>query len=87
MESILGAIIYNFISGLIIINECDRFNIWTTGYFYYQYQKLTKRPVPAETAAQDEVRKLTTDIGKLMILPKDETPTVATVTDIDKLKD
>lgn len=59
----------------------------TTGYFYYQFHKLSKSPIAAQIAAQKETQKLATDIGKLMLLPKDEVPTVATVTDIDKLKD
>lgn len=59
----------------------------TTGYFFYQYKKLSRSPIAAEIAAQKEAQRLVTDIGKLMLLPKDEIPTVATVTDIDKLKD
>ena len=59
----------------------------TTGYFYYQYQKLSRSPIAAQITAQEEVQKLAVDIGKLILLPKDETPTVATVTDINKLKD
>ena len=58
----------------------------TTGYFYYQYQKLIKSSVGIQVAVQEEAKKLATDIGRLMLLPKDENPTVATVTDIDKLK-
>lgn len=59
----------------------------TTGYFYYQFHKLSKSPIAAQITAQEEAQKLATDIGKLMLLPKDEVPTVATITDIDKLKD
>jgi len=59
----------------------------TTGYFYYQYQKLFKSPVGTQVAAQEEAKKLAGVIGKLMLLPKNETPTVATITDIGKLKD
>ena len=59
----------------------------TTGYFYYQYQKLFKSPIAAQITAQEEAQRLAADIGKLMLLPNDETPTVATVTDVDKLKD
>ena len=59
----------------------------TSGYFYYQYQKLARSPLAAQVSAQEEAEKLTMAVGKLMLLPKDETPTVATVTDIDKIKD
>lgn len=37
--------------------------------------------------AAAEVGKLTTEVGKLIALPTDEKPTVATVTDVDKLKE
>jgi len=57
------------------------------GYFFYQYQKLSKNPIAAQIKAQEESQKLVAEIGKIMLLPKDETPTVATVSDIDKLKD
>ena len=59
----------------------------TTGYFYYQFRKLSQGPIGAQITAQEEAQKLATDIGKLMLLPKDEVPTVATITDIEKLKD
>lgn len=58
-----------------------------TGYFFHQYRKLSQSPIAAQITAQEEAQQLATDIGKLMLLPKDEIPTVATVTDIDKLKD
>lgn len=59
----------------------------TSGYFYYQYYKLSKSPIAAQIAAQEEVKRLTLSIGKLMLLPKNETPSIATITDISKLKD
>jgi hypothetical protein len=59
----------------------------TTGYFFYQYQRLSQSQIAAQVTAQEEAQKLAEDLGKLMLLPKDETPTVATVTDIEKLKD
>ncbi len=36
---------------------------------------------------QVETDKLISDIGKIMILPSDEKPTIATVTDLEKVKD
>lgn len=59
----------------------------TTGYFFYQYQKLFPNPAAQQAAALKEAKDLATSVGKLMLLPKDETPTVATVTDISQLKD
>lgn len=59
----------------------------TSGYFYYQYTRLSKSPIIDQVQAEEESAKLIREVGKLMLLPKDETPTVATVTDLDKLKD
>lgn len=46
-------------------------------YYFYKYQK-TKVP---------EVKTLVAKVGKLMLLPTDEDPSVITVIDIEKLKD
>lgn len=51
---------------------------------YYFYQKSTNTE-QAETAK--EVKSLVSAIGKLTLLPNDETPTVATVSDPEALKD
>lgn len=56
-------------------------------YFYLQYRKtqdLLKNPT---MAAQIESKDLVTKVGMLMELPKDEQPTIATVSDVSKLKD
>ncbi len=39
------------------------------------------------TGVQSETSMLIAQVGKLIDLPKDETPTIATITDISKLKD
>ncbi|MBI1863442.1 hypothetical protein HYS00_04980, partial [Candidatus Microgenomates bacterium] len=56
-------------------------------YFYNKYQvtaKLLKNP---QQAARQEVESTVAKLGQLMVLPKDETPTIATVTDRNKLKE
>ena len=56
-------------------------------YYYSQYtntQNLLKNP---NLAVEKQTKQLTTQVGKLMMLPTDEVPTVATVTDAGKLKD
>lgn len=65
-----------------------------TGYFYWEYQKAQKEiktiktdPSTAQKAAQEEVKKLTSEVGQLVELPQGEEPTVATVIDAEKLKD
>lgn len=53
--------------------------IGAAGYYYYQYRKFTKADQTAE------INSLTKELGKVMDLPADETPTLATVTDKEKL--
>lgn len=49
-------------------------------YFYKQAQAGKKDP-------QKDLQQTITSVGKLMVLPSDEVPTLATVSDPDKLKD
>lgn len=67
-----------------------------SGYLYFQYQKAQKQlkaKTQVTTAKEgakesiDETKKLLEEVGKLIELPKDEEPTIATVTDVEKLKD
>jgi len=51
-------------------------------YYYRQYKQFKANP---KIAADEEVSRLRAEVGQLMVLP-DETPTVATVTDPEKLK-
>ena len=53
-------------------------------YFGWQNYNLKKNP---NMIAQQETQQLIDKVGKLMELPKDETPTVATVTDKEKVKE
>lgn len=55
-------------------------------YFYSQYQKAQARLTNPTQYAEEEAKKLTLEVGKLITLPTDETPTVATVNDKEKLK-
>jgi len=53
-----------------------------TGYFYNRYNSLKKNP---NVEAQKEMETIVGKLGKLMVLPTDDTPTVATVADKDRL--
>jgi len=53
-------------------------------YFYNEYKDLKANP---NKTTQDEVSKFVGLVSKLMILPDGETPTIATVADLEKLKD
>ena len=55
----------------------------TSIYFGYQYYLLSQDP---EQAAQSEVRRLVSEVSRLVILPEEETPTIATVSDPEALK-
>lgn len=57
------------------------------GYLIYlKYQETRRLANPAQ-ATQEDVQKLIDRVGRLIVLPQGETPTVATVSDVTKLKD
>ncbi|HEY4476225.1 MAG TPA: hypothetical protein VI954_01850 [Candidatus Paceibacterota bacterium] len=53
-------------------------------YFYSQLNALKENP---QGAAQKEVHDLVAKVGQLIVLPVGEDPTVAVVTDLERLKD
>jgi|SRR3989344_2765668 len=57
----------------------------TAIYFYSQYSGLRQDPNKVKMS-QEEVKKVVAQVGKLILLPEGETPTLATVTDTEKLK-
>lgn len=56
----------------------------TAVYFYKKTVSLTENP---NVVAQKETADLVARVGKLIALPTDETPTIATVSEPEKLKD
>jgi len=52
-------------------------------YFYQQLSDLRGNP---QDVAQKEVEAVITKVGKLIVLPEGETPTLATVSDPEALK-
>jgi flagellar basal body-associated protein FliL len=60
------------------------FALFTAGYFYMQVRKLKQDP---NVLAKQEVNDLVEKIGKFVILPTGEVPTLATVSDPEALKD
>lgn len=67
---------------LIVIVVID--SLAAAAYFYKQYKEIKDNP---NKISLDEINSLTMVIGKFMDLPTDETPTLAIVTDKEKLKD
>lgn len=55
----------------------------TSGYLWKKMQAATSSP---EQIAQAEASALAKKVGMLMVLPTDETPTIATVSDPEALK-
>lgn len=53
---------------------------------YFGYTALFPKNA-GEFLTQSQISRLVETVGKLIVLPTNETPTVATVTDLDKLKD
>lgn len=57
-------------------------SIAAASFFYLQYKSIKDNP---ESVNQEKTTQLTQKVGKLYKLP-DETPTIASITDKDKLK-
>lgn len=57
--------------------------IFTIGYRYHEYQELKNNP---EYAAAKELNTILNHLAKFMILPADEIPTLATITDSEKAR-
>ena len=55
----------------------------TTAYYHRQYEDIKANP---QKVAQDATNELVKRVSELMVLPN-ETPNVATITDLAKLKD
>lgn len=56
------------------------------GYLYWLYTDTKATASDPQAAATAALQGTLNKVGKLMVLPEDETPTLATVTDVDKLK-
>ncbi len=69
---------------LIILVLLAVFGLYGSIHFYNKYKSLN---VDATVEAQKETTRLVGLIDKLMELPAGETPTVATISDKEKLKD
>jgi hypothetical protein len=61
--------------------------IGTAYYFFSQYKKTQLLLNNPTLAAKEEVKKITDQVSKLMVLPTKEEPIVVTVLDKKKLKD
>jgi LytR cell envelope-related transcriptional attenuator len=70
-------------SFIIVLTIIAIVGIGLSVFFYFQYRNALNNPVVAgQLESQDLVKK----ISRLILLPQNEVPTVATVSDISKLK-
>lgn len=57
------------------------------GIVYYRKYQSVKNMLPNPNVTPvDEVTDLLNRVGKLMVLPKDETPSIRTISDLEKVK-
>ena len=56
----------------------------TAGFFYQELAELKKDP---QKKIQEETQTLLNKVGRLIVLPEGEQPTIATVSDAERLKD
>jgi len=61
--------------------------IIVTGMAFYFWYENNEEPKQTKKEPQTEVQELVAEISQFLILPTDEEPTVATVSDLEKLKD
>lgn len=69
---------------LVLILLLLVFVLGGTTYYFYKNSKLYSKETTKED--QTEVKELVEKIGQFVVLPTNETPTVATVSDLDALK-
>ncbi len=72
---------------IIFVTIIAILGIATSAFFYMQYQKAQNLLKDPAAQGQLEVKDLVQKVSRLMLLPEDEQPTVATVSDYKKLKD
>ncbi|MBI3588892.1 MAG: hypothetical protein HY093_00550 [Candidatus Liptonbacteria bacterium] len=58
-------------------------------YFYNKYTNLQNGTIqpPSQASVADETKALLASVGSLIVLPKNESPTIATVADPSQLRD
>ncbi|MFM2357922.1 MAG: hypothetical protein RJA61_659 [Candidatus Parcubacteria bacterium] len=57
------------------------------GFAYYYYSEAQKFKNNPQAQTQEEVDSLVAEVSRIILLPQDEDPTIATVSDPERLKD
>lgn len=60
--------------------------VWTLKDRDHLKKEVNKLSEQSQVSAPDEAKQLNTEVGQLVVLPTDETPSIATVADATKLK-
>ncbi len=71
---------------LLIVVVVSAGMILPSAYFYRQYQQVQRKLDNPNELVGEEVKNLVALVGNLMVLPTDEDPTVATISDITRLQ-
>jgi hypothetical protein len=71
----------NIVTGILVV-----LLVVAVGTAYYFYSRSVALADPQAVATREAIA-LAEEVGKLIVLPEGETPTIATVTDVDALKD
>lgn len=80
-KSLLFRFFLFFICIIALVGVC------TSIFFYVQYQKAQHIITNSDNPAKKEAEQIVAKVSRLMLVPKDEQPTIATVSDAKKLKD
>lgn len=72
---------------LLLLAVVLAFAAWSFSNYRQAQQKITQLSTPEgqQELAKEEIAQLTALVGKLIVLPADEEPVVATILDIEKL--
>lgn len=68
----------------IILSTITVTSLIVTGYFYTELERLRTSP---QVLASNELQAIVAKVGRLVVLPDNEAPTLATIADPEQLKD
>lgn len=79
---------------IFILTIVALIGVGIAGFSFFQYQRtqkelqaIKKAVSTSQSATSDQLSKILVEVGKIMKLPEGEIPTMATISDIAKLKD
>ena len=73
--------------GILLLAIVALIGVGASVYMYMEMQSIKNDPKTLQQAQQSKVNAIKDKVGKLIAIPKDETPVLATVDDKEKLKD